>query len=222
MHVCHCNTGYEGDGAKCAEIDACAAEPCDKHATCDKTGPGTFACDCAPGYEGNGETCAEVNACLSDPCHTHATCSKTGAGTFHCECADGYTGDGLTCLYDTTERVARELDHDDKLQAIAERIDDLTSDEEETHDTVQDQQLGDVTTRVKDLSDTTAELLAASKETASTLDQIAATPNVPEDANSITKATSNTETDRIRLDDGSVSVHTETHTDAKVKDLSKN
>src|SRR4051794_26296225 len=67
-NVCQCNPGYMGNGVTCTEINACLMMPCDPHATCTKTGPGTYACTCNLGYQGNGKTCAPINPCLQNPC----------------------------------------------------------------------------------------------------------------------------------------------------------
>jgi len=72
----------------------CLTGPCNPHANCNKTGPGTFSCKCKPGYVGNGMRCIEVDACLPNPCHEKARCSRTGAGQSACTCNPGFNGDG--------------------------------------------------------------------------------------------------------------------------------
>lgn len=56
--VCPCNTGYEGDGSVCTDIDECdrGTDTCDPNATCTNT-DGWYICKCNPGYFGYGEEC---------------------------------------------------------------------------------------------------------------------------------------------------------------------
>jgi hypothetical protein len=99
------------------EIDACASNPCDPHATCARTGPDKKQCACHPGYRGDGETCEEIDGCLSNPCNIHANCTKNGPGTYACDCLPGYQGDGLACTQ--SDAVLEHLrSHDEHLTAI--------------------------------------------------------------------------------------------------------
>ncbi len=95
--ICSCNTGYEGDGRSCSDVDECVAGPCDANAVCSNT-LGGFTCACAPGYAGDGFTCADIDECAdgTNTCDPLATCSNT-ASSYTCECPPGWTGDGFTC-----------------------------------------------------------------------------------------------------------------------------
>jgi len=57
-YTCHCDTGFEGDGKTCTNIDECATltDNCDVNATCTDT-VGSFTCTCDPPYTGDGVTC---------------------------------------------------------------------------------------------------------------------------------------------------------------------
>ena len=71
-----CNTGYEGNGARCTDIDACDAAPCDPNAaSCtDLAAPalgdasGRLCGPCNAGYTGDGDTCSDIDACAAFPC----------------------------------------------------------------------------------------------------------------------------------------------------------
>jgi hypothetical protein len=65
--TCACNTGFEGDGETCSDIDACVNNACtDSDATCaDEAAPALDdaagrTCTCNTGFEGDGETCAVI------------------------------------------------------------------------------------------------------------------------------------------------------------------
>jgi hypothetical protein len=52
--------GPSCSGGRCvADVDACAANPCDAHATCTNTA-GAYTCECKPGFAGDGATCEAV------------------------------------------------------------------------------------------------------------------------------------------------------------------
>jgi|GEM_PF-552923 len=56
--VCTCNTGWDGDGETCDNVDECLTDNggCDANATCEDT-VGSFTCTCQSGYTGDGFTC---------------------------------------------------------------------------------------------------------------------------------------------------------------------
>lgn len=54
--LCTCNTGYQGDGTTCVDIDECVGDPCSPLAACTNT-PGGFSCACEDGYSGDGLVC---------------------------------------------------------------------------------------------------------------------------------------------------------------------
>ena len=99
-HTCVCNTGYEGDGVTCSDIDECAGNPCGANATCSTPSVNSFECTCAAGYAGGGtevtSDCTDIDECATnaDNCHANATCTDTD-GSFSCACDTGYDGDGV-------------------------------------------------------------------------------------------------------------------------------
>ncbi len=97
---CTCNTGFDGDGLECTDIDECTlgSDTCDDHADCANTA-GSFTCTCKDGWEGDGETCNDINECAnadSNNCDENATCTNIDA-SYTCECNTGFLGDGESC-----------------------------------------------------------------------------------------------------------------------------
>ncbi|KAL4226503.1 hypothetical protein ACF0H5_014488 [Mactra antiquata] len=100
---CICKPGYEGDGARCREIDPCLTNRggCHLQATCKKTGPGMSECTCNPGFQGDGYYCYGASECHGDNhCHQYATCVENNKGKRVCQCMDGYHGNGSSCWYE--------------------------------------------------------------------------------------------------------------------------
>ncbi|XP_065194000.1 uncharacterized protein LOC135825195 isoform X2 [Sycon ciliatum] len=62
---CECNTGFEGNGRVCEDLDECTAgvHECNEHAMCNNT-VGSYSCYCQSGYKGDGTNC-EVDLCGS-------------------------------------------------------------------------------------------------------------------------------------------------------------
>ncbi|XP_076469573.1 stabilin-2-like [Babylonia areolata] len=98
---CVCQTGYEGDGRVCQEVDPCQKADrgrCHSQASCTKVGPGANHCQCEEGWYGDGFTCSPVIACnTSDHCHPNASCIDLRPGLFTCKCDEGYEGNGTDC-----------------------------------------------------------------------------------------------------------------------------
>lgn len=90
--TCLCDAGYEVDGASCANIDDCAADPCD-HGEC-MDALESFSCVCDDGW--GGALCDEdLDFCVPNPCANGGTCQNVGA-SFECTCLPGWTGP--TCI----------------------------------------------------------------------------------------------------------------------------
>eukprot|EP00117_Sycon_ciliatum_P047598 scpid55581/ scgid33989/ Vitamin K-dependent protein S len=62
---CECNTGFDGNGRLCQDINECTytPSPCHEHANCTNT-VGSFTCTCTDGYQGDGLQC-EADICTS-------------------------------------------------------------------------------------------------------------------------------------------------------------
>ena len=104
--------GYASvDGFTCADVDECAAQPCDAVGTeaCLESrtdvavSPGQFVCRCLDGYAGS--LCDQVqDECIAQPCLNSGACSAFD-GYYTCACASGY--EGYNCESETDEcRVA--------------------------------------------------------------------------------------------------------------------
>jgi hypothetical protein len=75
------------DDGSCDD-DPCLANPCDQHATCGHTGPGSFTCVCdeAAGYVGDGLECAEpIRACTYPSATNHdPRCTAAAVSSLVC------------------------------------------------------------------------------------------------------------------------------------------
>ncbi|XP_062320510.1 mucin-like protein [Osmerus eperlanus] len=97
-YQCVCDTGFEGDGLTCSDIDECQQKVCPQNDTDCVNKPGSYACVCKPGYEQNGTMCVDVNECETgeDECSEFAQCVNTVGGHL-CFCLSGFTGNGRNC-----------------------------------------------------------------------------------------------------------------------------
>jgi len=110
---CDCDTGYEGTGFVCANIDECTAgtSACHADSQCTDT-VGWYTCACNAGFEdtsaepaATGTTCADFNECGGfgdgNTCDaTHGQCTNT-PGSFTCACPIGFddvNADGTSCV----------------------------------------------------------------------------------------------------------------------------
>ena len=72
-HECSCNSGYEGDGEMCTDIDECyAGHTCSVEASCSNVA-GSYDCLCFDGYSGDGYNCQDNDECADD---TTNACTK--------------------------------------------------------------------------------------------------------------------------------------------------
>lgn len=96
---CACNSGWEGDGDSCEDINECDTgdNNCDSNATCGNTAGG-YSCACNNGFTGDGESCEDIDECadFTDNCSSNAQCTNN-AGGFSCACNSGYEGSGVSC-----------------------------------------------------------------------------------------------------------------------------
>ncbi|XP_071647244.1 protein kinase C-binding protein NELL1 isoform X1 [Temnothorax longispinosus] len=102
--ACHCDTGFQGDGHNCHDVDECKQQGgsnghfCNSNTKCVNV-IGSYTCECLPGYYRMDKfNCAELDECATGQhlCDEHATCVNTN-GSYYCICKDGYIGDGFTC-----------------------------------------------------------------------------------------------------------------------------
>lgn len=79
---CVCNTGFDGNGTHCTDIDECTtgAAVCSVYADCVNT-PGSHYCKCHEGFEDSVPPtipelmCEDIDECTErTPCHGHAKC----------------------------------------------------------------------------------------------------------------------------------------------------
>ena len=100
---CTCNTGYQGSGAACSDIDECAPgkNSCGPHATCSNT-PGSYACACEAGYTGDGRDCHKAQLSL------RGLCVVVDFQNSHLE---DYTGSGYRSLGEIRSQLAEMSSH---------------------------------------------------------------------------------------------------------------
>ncbi|KAK2180193.1 hypothetical protein NP493_455g01003 [Ridgeia piscesae] len=107
---CECESGYQGDGEKCVDINECETKgmtsyECHVNADCTNY-PGGYSCRCQAGFRGDGKYCtdnvssvADIDECMEKrhDCSQFAECRNT-VGGFQCACNAGFHGDGWDCL----------------------------------------------------------------------------------------------------------------------------
>ncbi|KAK2180192.1 hypothetical protein NP493_455g01008 [Ridgeia piscesae] len=96
VYECVCHSGYKGSGylvndvPGCTEIDPCAVNTCDRHATC-RSVEGRAFCLCDTGYKGNGFACELVKPCDDMyACGIDAVCTNGPGDMYNCTCPAGY------------------------------------------------------------------------------------------------------------------------------------
>ena len=84
--VCVCDSGFEGDGLSCDDIDECQTNlhACDPHATCQNAWGGYF-CNCNSGYYGDGELCLQnPGFVLAVDTSSDHSCALLEGGSIRC------------------------------------------------------------------------------------------------------------------------------------------
>ena len=89
--TCSCQTGYQGDGKTCTDVNECDSNPCHANAGCFNS-IGGYDCTCKQGYydpSGNGTLCTEK-------------CDKKGCPTANGYCVDDDKTQTATCFCDAS------------------------------------------------------------------------------------------------------------------------
>jgi len=160
------------------EIDACAALPCDAHAECTKTGPGSNKCTCLPGYHGDGEECEEIDGCASNPCHVSANCTKSGPGTYICDCFFGFVGDGIDCRPSQSSNALTPMsgpmysEHKEQIIALQKHLSELELTQGKQTNKRQQKEIEEVRDTIANLEKVTSKLINSTENTHKTLQEL--------------------------------------------------
>ena len=105
---CVCQTGFEGNGFECNNIDECQSDyyydsnynyhrRCPYNSVCVDT-DGSYKCVCNSGQSGSGTVCENINECETGmhTCPDNANCVDT-ENSYYCECSSGFEGNGSIC-----------------------------------------------------------------------------------------------------------------------------
>jgi len=182
-----------------APADLCKTNPCDPHAVCVSTGPGTYTCACSPGFKGNGHVCSELNPCDGKPCGPPdiGICESSGPGKYKCDCPKGWHLNGDQCKKKIDHTVERQFHaaqkavdglekvEKDKIHTLADigrqaQVEQLAKDVAEVSkvrhhrkEEAQNSAIHEVEDRVNEVTQSVEDLAEQTKEQGSELDKIA-------------------------------------------------
>ena len=86
--TCLCNSGFQPNNSRCANINDCTSNSCHNGGVCTDL-ISDYNCTCVPGY--TGRNCStNINECSPDPCQNGGSCTELING-YHCACEPGHT-----------------------------------------------------------------------------------------------------------------------------------